>query len=90
MPTGVSGHYGDPSVREDLDRVGRYGSFRDYAAGKVPDRDFAVMVQADGDELAFCCNLLARPMPPTDVYRFVGDNAREIVLNWPDFSPRKI
>lgn len=41
-----------------------------------------VAVQADGDELARCCAILGRQLPTSRVYTFVGDNAKEIVINW--------
>ncbi len=39
-------------------------------------------IQADGDELARACALLGRNMPPVKVYKFIGENAKEIALNW--------
>jgi hypothetical protein len=40
-------------------------------------------IQADGDELVHCCQILGRQLPTTNrVYTFVGDNAREIAINW--------
>lgn len=38
-------------------------------------------IQADGDELARCCEILGRPVTRR-VYTFFGDNAKEIALNW--------
>jgi hypothetical protein len=39
-------------------------------------------IQADGDELAKCCRILGRQLPDTRIYTFLGDNAREIAINW--------
>jgi hypothetical protein len=39
-------------------------------------------VTASGPELVQCCYILGRRRPNSDTYVFVGDNAREIVLNW--------
>ena len=39
-------------------------------------------IQADGDELERCCEILGRELPPNRVYTFVGDNAKEIAINW--------
>lgn len=39
-------------------------------------------VQADGDELAICFELLSRTPNGRLVYSFVGDAAKEIVANW--------
>ena len=39
-------------------------------------------VTASGPELVQCCEILGRRRPNSDTYVFVGDNAREIVLNW--------
>lgn len=39
-------------------------------------------IQADGHELAKCCEILGRALPPRFVYTFFGDNAKEIARNW--------
>jgi hypothetical protein len=39
-------------------------------------------VTASGYDLALCCKILGRQRPNNNIYVFVGDNAREIVLNW--------
>jgi hypothetical protein len=39
-------------------------------------------ITASGSELVQCCEILGRRRPNSDTYVFVGDNAREIVLNW--------
>lgn len=41
-----------------------------------------IEVQADGDELAVCFELLSRTPNGRLVYIFVGDAAKEIVANW--------
>jgi hypothetical protein len=40
-----------------------------------------VLVQADGDELKRCCQILGRA-PNRAVHIFLGDNAKEIAANW--------
>jgi hypothetical protein len=40
-----------------------------------------VRIQADGDELIRCCQILGRPIPD-GCYSFMGDNAKEIAANW--------
>lgn len=65
----------------------------DYAlSGHVDDRCLrtnlpiyspnVVSIQADGDELERCYEILGRPMPPCRVYTFLGVNAQEIAANW--------
>lgn len=39
-------------------------------------------IQADGDELAKCCEILGRQLPKCRVYTFLGNNAQEIAKNW--------
>jgi hypothetical protein len=39
-------------------------------------------IQADGDELVKCCDILDRRMPSNRVYTFLGNNAKEIARNW--------
>jgi hypothetical protein len=40
-----------------------------------------VRIQADGDELVRCCQILGRPIPG-GCYNFMGVNAMEIAANW--------
>lgn len=44
--------------------------------------DSIAYIQADGDELAKCCRILGRQLPDKKIYTFLGDNAREIAINW--------
>ena len=39
-------------------------------------------IQADGDELKKCCDILGRSLPNGRVYTFLGNNAKEIAVNW--------
>lgn len=39
-------------------------------------------VQADGDELDACFELLGRTPNDRPVHTFIGDAAKEIVINW--------
>lgn len=39
-------------------------------------------IQADGDELEQCCDILGRKLPSVRVYTFLGNNAKEIAMNW--------
>lgn len=39
-------------------------------------------IQADGDELVKCCEILGRQLPKRRVYTFLGNNAQEIARNW--------
>lgn len=39
-------------------------------------------IQADGDELFKCCEILGRNLPKKRVYTFLGNNAQEIARNW--------
>jgi hypothetical protein len=39
-------------------------------------------IQADGDELLKCCEILDRRLPNRRVYTFLGNNAQEIAKNW--------
>lgn len=39
-------------------------------------------IQADGDELVKCCEILGRRLPWCRVYTFLGNNAQEIACNW--------
>ena len=41
-------------------------------------------IQADGDELEKCCDILGRNLPTKRVYTFLGNNAKEIAKNWDD------
>lgn len=47
-----------------------------------------VSIQADGEELERCCEILGRPMPPCRVYTFLGVNAQEIATNWSRYRGR--
>jgi hypothetical protein len=62
----VSGHIGDVG----LERTLNYTS------------ENTVKIQADGDELARCCEILGRILPPYRVHIFKGVNAMEIAVNW--------
>jgi hypothetical protein len=62
----ISGHIGDARLTEDLHT--KY--------------DRVENIQADGDELIKCCLILGRELPPNRVYTFVGNNAKEIAINW--------
>jgi hypothetical protein len=62
----VSGHVGEESLTRNLN----------YNCRKVME------IQADGDELAKCCDLLGRKLPSRRVYTFLGINAMEIAMNW--------
>ena len=44
--------------------------------------DSITHILADGDELAKCCRILGRHLPDKRIYNFLGDNAREIAINW--------
>lgn len=61
-----SGYVGDESLQKSLN-----SSYK-----KVTE------IQADGDELQRCCDLLGRALPPVRVYTFVWSNAQEIAKNW--------
>jgi hypothetical protein len=39
-------------------------------------------IQANGDELVKCCEILGRELPKRSVYTFLGTNAQEIARNW--------
>jgi hypothetical protein len=42
-----------------------------------------VTIQADGDELVRCCDILGKSLPKSlRVYTFFGVNAQEIAVNW--------
>lgn len=41
-----------------------------------------IEIQADGDELEKCCEILGRNLPKRRVYTFLGVNAQEIAKNW--------
>jgi hypothetical protein len=42
-------------------------------------------IQADGDELVKCCEILGRQLPKGPVYTFLDINAQEIARNWATF-----
>lgn len=66
--------------------------FKNEFSGHVNDSELSVnfennwryvtIIQADGDELENCCDILGRPYPSSRVYHFLGDNAKEIAANW--------
>lgn len=39
-------------------------------------------IQADGDELEKCCEILGRPLPRRRDFIFLGDDAKTIAANW--------
>ena len=63
----IYGHIGDESFTKKI--------------AEVPSR-YAEEVQADGDELVKCCEILGRQLPNNRVYTFLGNNAQEIAKNW--------
>jgi hypothetical protein len=62
----ISGHVGQESLKNVLNEI--YASITE--------------VQADGDELKHCCDILGRQLPKSRVYTFLGNNAQEIARNW--------
>lgn len=40
------------------------------------------VLQADGDELEYCRHLLSLPKMAKRVFKFTGESARTILLNW--------
>jgi hypothetical protein len=62
----IQGHVGDSSLSENLHACARKVEY----------------IQADGHELTRCCEILGRPLPTSLVYKFFGDNAKEIAANW--------
>jgi hypothetical protein len=66
FPDSLGGHIGNTSFEQELRKNAR----------EVTE------VQADGDELYRCCRILGRDLPPRPVHTFIGDNAKEIALNW--------
>lgn len=62
----LGGHIGHASFEQELKKHAR----------EVTE------IQADGDELVRCCRILGRDLPPRRVHTFIGDNAKEIALNW--------
>jgi hypothetical protein len=44
--------------------------------------DSIYLVTASEKELEECCKILGRSMPNRKFYKFSGDNATEIALNW--------
>jgi hypothetical protein len=61
----ICGHVNDSILSNDI-------------SAHLDSGDHVTEVQADGDELELCCDLLGR----NRVCIFVGDNANEIALNW--------
>ena len=62
------GHVGDSNLSNSLAGCCEYSTI--------------IEVQADGDELEKCCEILGRELPPIPVYTFLGVNAQEIARNW--------
>jgi len=62
------GHVGDSKFTESLVECSKFST--------------VIEVQADGDELEKCCEILGRELPPNRVYTFLGVNAQEIARNW--------
>jgi hypothetical protein len=62
----ISGHVDQESLKNVLNEI--YASITE--------------IQADGDELVKCCEILGRQLPECRVYTFLGINAQEIALNW--------
>lgn len=60
--------------------------------GSIGDTEFAntmnshtlaiTAIFANGEELAYCCKILGRELPSKDYYVFMGDNVKEIAINW--------
>jgi hypothetical protein len=65
---GVSGHVNDEVFADELKAQ--------------MEQSEVYGIQADGDELAVCCDILGRRLPSKRVYTFLGDNAKEIAQNW--------
>ena len=61
-----SGHICESALRTNL--IPRYADITE--------------IQADGAELALCCAILGRKLPSMRVYTFLGNNAKEIAVNW--------
>ena len=61
-----SGHVGDSTLERNLN----------YSYKEISE------IQADGDELVKCCEILGRQLPKRRVYTFLGSNAQEIAINW--------
>jgi hypothetical protein len=61
-----SGHVGDSTLERNLN----------YSYKEISK------IQADGDELVKCCEILGRQLPKRRVYTFLGINAQEIAKNW--------
>ena len=62
------GHVGDYNLPNSLAECSKFST--------------VIEVQADGDELEKCCEILGRELPPNRVYTFLGVNAQEIARNW--------
>jgi hypothetical protein len=62
----ISGHTREDALRDSLN--GNYFHISE--------------IQADGDELVKCCEILGRQLPKRRVYTFLGTNAQEIAKNW--------
>ena len=44
--------------------------------------DVITEIKADGYELNQCCDILGRRPPSARVHIFLGNNAKEIAMNW--------
>jgi hypothetical protein len=64
----VEGHVDDSYLSEKLVELSKLST--------------VIEVQADCDELEYCCKILGRELPPCRVYTFLGVNAQEIARNW--------
>ena len=51
-------------------------------AGSSPKPQDIYVVQADGEELNLCYKILGRSPSGDYIHTFVGDQARELWLNW--------
>lgn len=64
------------TTKDDIDFPRHVGEFIPFHYSNV------IKIQADGDELQRCCDILGRQLPNNRVYTFVGVNAQEIAANW--------
>ena len=62
----TSGHVGDKNLTKRLN----------------DNYQLVTAIQVDGDELELACKLLGRELPCRRVYTFIGDNAKELAINW--------
>lgn len=67
----------------DFNREGHVGDYNlSNLLAESSKFSTVIEVQADGDELEKCCEILGRELPPNRVYTFLGVNAQEIARNW--------